>query len=151
MITTLSLVKTLARLYDLSGEGLPDNSLGSIGDVYMDKLNGLTYEKTGETTWTPDTSSDLLIELSIQRAERDYLAIRGKAFDIDEDENAIYPDGADFTAAEMVCYILDLGDYEGRGKQSESVAGRNVAMEAKLHGYPWAIAGGIERYSNGAW
>ncbi|WP_198141245.1 hypothetical protein [Verrucomicrobium spinosum] len=34
------------------GAGVPDNSLGYIGDAYVNTATGWFYQKTGETTWT---------------------------------------------------------------------------------------------------
>jgi outer membrane protein assembly factor BamB len=150
MITTLATVKTLARLYDISGDGVPTNAtVATLGQIYMDTATGLTYELTVDTptkVWTPDTAQDLLIQLAITRAEVCYLRIRNRAFDLDDDDNTVYPDGADFTAAEMVCSILSLGDYDGRGKSSEGLAGRSATYEQKLSGYPVSIVGSIRRF-----
>ena len=150
MITTLALVKTIARLYDRSGEGVPTNdTVATLGQIYMDTATGLTYELTVDTptkVWTPDTSYDLLISLAITRAEVDYLRIRNRSFDLDEAEEIVYPDGSDFTAAEMVCSILSLGDYDGRGKSGEGLAGRSATYEQKLSGYPVSIVGSIRRF-----
>jgi hypothetical protein len=142
MITNLRIVKTLARLFDIVGEGLPTVS-GETGEIYLDTETGLSY--IFETTWQPYTKDDYQINLMIGSVEQDYLQIRGIPFDI-EDEEPVYPIGADVTAGEMVCYRLGIGDYEGIGKTSESLGGRSVAFDHKLMGYPVSIVGRIVRY-----
>lgn len=151
MITTLATVKTIAGLFDLSGDGVPTGATtASLGDIYMDTLTGLSYECTSTDptiVWTAYTKDDAILSLTIQRAENDFLVIRGIPFKIDPDtEETLYPTGSDFIAAEMACYIAGVGDYEGRGKLSESVAGRNVSLEGKINGYPKAIVSSVKRF-----
>lgn len=154
-ITNTADVKILAALYTILGEGEPTTSTtGQLGDIYvdvdeesatygnsyiLDSISGSVY------TWNQDITEDVRINKMIQRAERDYLRIRGRDFDIDADTSEIiYPDGADLVGAEMVCYLL--GVYEGRGKDSEGVAGRSASYERKIAGYPASIAAQIERF-----
>jgi len=155
-ITTKAQVKLIGNLYTRVEEGAPTSStVGELGDIWLDfdsdsATYGNTYELTnivgGVYTWTQDKTNDAKIDLFIRRAESDYLRIRGIAFDTDEDSLTVYPTDSDLTSAEMVCFLLGLGDYEGRGKTSESVAGRSVAMEGKLGGYPFALVSNIKRY-----
>jgi hypothetical protein len=149
-ITDMATVKTMALMYNLSGNGAPTGSTAAlVGEVYMDEATGLTYKCTGVNlgvySWAADTSKDHLILMGIERAEQDYIRIRGIPFETHGD-GSLYPPGAYFTAAEMVCYLVGLGDYEGRGKQSESFGGRSVTFDEKLIGYPASIAGGITRF-----
>jgi hypothetical protein len=153
-ITNLFTVKTLARLYNKSGEGEPTTSTaGTIGEVYTDSATGLSYVLTSITAgppklynWTADTTNDAIISLMIKRAEDDYLSIRGIDFITDEDGDIVYPEAADIVGGEMVCYLLKLGDYYGRGKASESQGNRQAGYDSKLHGYPRSIVGTIDRY-----
>ena len=153
MITTKADVKILAALYSLAGNGAPETSTtGQVGDIYLDidetsETYGDSWELTaiseGVYTWTSLPGEDARIILLIGRAEQDYLNIRGRAFDVVDDSTA-YPDGSDLVAAEMVCYLM--GVYEGRGRESESAAGRSMSYERKIGGYPISIVGQIDRY-----
>lgn len=143
MITDMATVKTLARIPDVIDDGEPTGS-GGTGDVYLDRDTGLTYEWDG-IGWQLDTSIDDLIERYIERVEKDFLRIRGVPFDEDE-LGIVYPDGADTIAAEMVCYLAGLGDFEGRNLKSENIGGRNATFDDKIRGYPAGIVEGIERY-----
>lgn len=143
MITNMATVKTLARIPDTTGEGVPTAEAGA-GDIYMDAYTGLTYEYDG-AAWQTYTEFDGIILLQLAKVEADYLRIRGVPFDGDADD-PVYPGGANVTAAEMVCYLTGIGDYEGRGKQSEGLAGRSASFDAKIFGYPASIVGTIERY-----
>ncbi len=155
MITHKALVKTLAALYTITGDGAPTTStVGVVGDIYLDLGSSATYGNTylctavntvgPSHTWVLDNREDARIELAIKRAERDYLRMRGTAFATDDDDNAVYPDGADVTAGEMACYIL--GFYEGRGVDSEGLGDRNANYEKKVAGYPVSIVANIDKF-----
>jgi hypothetical protein len=150
MITTLALVKTIGQLFDKSGEGAPTTAtVGQVGDVYMDTATGLSYECKGFVTpnyiWEADLTFDAIINIYIQKAENDYLLIRGIPFAV-EDGDIVYPDAADLVAAEMVCYNAGYGQFFGRGVTHESLNGRVATYDQKLYGYPLAIVGSIKRY-----
>lgn len=153
MITTKQLVKTLARLFDTSGDGAPtDATAGQVGDRYMDSATGLTYELVEieadptKYIWVGLTQLDAEIDLMISRAEADYLQLRGVEFAKGEHDEIIYPPAADVTAAEMVCYLTGIGRYTGRGYGSASLGGRNATYDRKILGYPVSIVGSITRY-----
>jgi hypothetical protein len=160
MITNKALVKILADLYTRSETGAPTTaSVGALGDIWLDNSStsetyGNTYELTSITTgpttyvWTLLTRDDARIDISIARAEKDYLAIRGTSFELSTDTVPVdvYPDGADSTAAEMVCYLCGYGVYQGRGEKSESLGDRSATHDDKIHGYPRSIVGTIKRY-----
>ena len=145
MITNLQTVKTLADLFDFSGEGEPTTATeGTLHSVYMDEDTGKTWELESIAdgpiyNWV-QVQGDAKIELFIQRAESDYEVIRGLPF------GETYPDEAGLTAGEMVCYLMGLGDYLGRGNQAESLSGRSATYDQKINGYPVSIVGGIERF-----
>lgn len=143
MITTLATVKIVAQLTDRQAEGVPAGA-GSVGESYLDTATGLTYVYNG-TAWILDTSGDMLITMFIQKAEDDYLNIRGLDFDV-VDEEIVYPVGSSLTGAEMVCYLSNLGNYEGRGTASEGLGGRSASYDQKINGYPMSIVGNIERF-----
>lgn len=159
-ITTLAYVKILADLYTRAETGAPTTaSVGAVGDIWLDNSStSATYGKTYECTaindgppvtytWTLLTRDDAKIEIAIDRAEKDYLSIRGIDFETaDDGVSPDYPDGADYTAAEMVCYLNSYGTYQGRGEKSESMGDRNAAHDDKLRGYPLSIVGTIERF-----
>jgi hypothetical protein len=156
MITNVSLVKTIGRLYDILGSAAPTTAtVGELFDTFLNTSTGLSYTLATITTgtpntynWTPDTSKDAEITLFIRRAETDYERIRGIAFDLDEFGDPAYPQAADIVAAEMVCYLMGLSRYMGRGKESEGLAGRSAAYDKKLMGYPISIVGSITRYQS---
>jgi hypothetical protein len=153
MITTKRIIKTIARLFDISGDNAPtDQTAGELGDVYMDILTGLSYELKEieddpvKYIWQAVTQLDEELDLMIGRAEQDFLRIRGVAFQKDESGDPVYPYSADIIAAEMVCYLLGIGRYLGRGKGSENLSGRGAQYDKKIFGYPMSIVGGITRY-----
>jgi hypothetical protein len=148
-------VKTMAGIYSKSGSGAPSTStVGVLGDVYMDTATGLTYELTAiittpstAYTWTAYTVYDGKINLFLPRCEADYLAIRGIPYSVEDDE-IVYPSGADSVAAEMCCFLAGLGRYTGRGKIAESLGSRSATYEKMLMGYPMSIIGSIDRYQS---
>jgi hypothetical protein len=154
MITTMAKVKTVARGFNLSGPAAPTNATaGELGDIYLDIVTGLSYELTDIITvpttsyvWSADTRLDDEITLQIDRAELNFLQIRGIDFAKDNNGDIIYPGSADLIAAEMVCYLMGIGRFSGRGMQSSSLGGRSGQYEAKLFGYPISIVGSIARY-----
>lgn len=155
-ITTMATVKTIARIANVYAATAPTTAtVGVLGDVYLNTATGLTYELTAivttpstSYTWTADTSIDAEIALQITRAEVDYLRIRGIDFELDDDEEIVYPSGAEITAAEMVCYLMGIGRITGRGKSAESLGGRSSNYEQKIFGYPLSIISTIERYQS---
>jgi hypothetical protein len=150
MITNLFTVKSLANLYDRIVETEPTTStVGQVGEIVIVQETGLTFECVQVVnttyTWTPYVVNDILINLTIPVVEEDYLRIRGKAFDIEEDE-IVYPAGATLVAGQMVCYQLKLGTYQGFGVESESLGGRSNNYDKKVEGYPISIVGSIQRF-----
>lgn len=156
-ITTLAAVKTAAELYNRTQSGAPTTATsGVVGDMLMDTATGKTYELTSITVvvsppstaynWTEQTAIDTKISTKITRAEQDYLAIRGLPFDKDALDATVYPTGSSDTAAEMVCYLLELGRYQGRGNTAETEDKIQKTYDAKWNGYPLSIVGCIERF-----
>lgn len=149
-ITDLYTVKLVGNLYDTIGAGEPTSAtVGTLGDIYMDSGTGLTYECTDDSdpyVWDDYTVNDPQINLYIPKAENDYLKIRSKPFYLDSSDAIVYPDGSTLVAAEMVCFMLSIGDYEGRGLKSEGISDRSRSYGKKLMGYPTDIVGSIKRY-----
>ncbi len=152
-ITTLAAVKTAAELYNRTQSGAPTTATsGVVGDMLMDTATGKTYELTSITTgptvynWTEQTAIDTKINAKLTRVEQDYLAIRGLPFDKDALDATVYPTGASDTAAEMVCYLLELGRYQGRGNTAETEDKIQKTYDMKWNGYPLGIVGCIERF-----
>lgn len=106
----------------------------------------VTPDKVKALLGIDDTSQDGRIEALISVAEDDYLSIRGRAFDTDEDGGTVYPQGAEGVAAEMVAYKLaTLGKMDGI--QSETIGSYSYSKDTDLdHGYPSGIVGRIRRY-----
>ena len=149
-ITTLSEVKILANMYDLAASGVPGvATVGQIGDIYLDTATGLSYVCTKETSpyeWAAEASQDARITLYINKSESDYLLIRGIPYVVDDNDAIVYPDNSNIVAAEMVCYLMKLGPFQGRGKQSESIGGASDSYDKKIYGYDTSIVGSIDRF-----
>jgi len=164
-ITTLVYVKILADLYTRSEvSGSPTSaSVGVLGDIWLnnkpaDTNQGKTYELTAITgtspnfsyTWTELTRDDAKINITIARAEKDYLTIRGIPFDTVDDLGVTtsYPTNSDYIAAEMVCYLCNYAQYQGRGQKSEALGDRSESHDDKICGYPLSIVGTIDRFQS---
>jgi len=160
-ITTPAYVKILAGLFTREESGAPTTaSVGAVGDVWLDNSPvSLTYGKTWECTailagpvsytWTAVTRDDAKITISIGRAEKDYLSIRGIPFEYEIDGITVkYPEGAEHIAAEMTCYICGYYPYTGRGEKSISEGGVSNTHDDKVRGYPQSIVSCIDRYQS---
>lgn len=93
----------------------------------------------GITTTDHDTRIDALIP----EVESHYLRIRGKAFEVDDQDQTVYPDGSELTAAQMIGYHL-FGPAQGAA--SEKVDDYSITAEERVEGYPRSIIGAIARY-----
>lgn len=91
-----------------------------------------------------DKSKDSIISALIEPVEADYLRIRNKPFDTDEEGNVIYPDGAGLVAALMISYHLNTG--KRAGIASQSLGDHSVTFKDLVNGYPKEITGKIRRY-----
>lgn len=90
-----------------------------------------------------DTSKDALITALIPIIEADYLKIRNTDFDTDDDGVTVYPDGASYTASQMIGYQL----YKKIGVKSESFSGYSYQGEETIRGYPKTIVDAIDKYA----
>ena len=101
-----------------------------------------------------DTSKDIKITALIPLVEQNYLDIRNIPFDTDENDDIVYPPGADVVASEMIGYKLSTIKDSGRNVTSESIDSYSIsygdASGSAGYGYPKSITSSITRYINGA-
>lgn len=91
------------------------------------------------------TAYDNLITELIPLVEEDYLALRKKDFDLDEDDNIVYPVGSELTAIQMVGYQMSMQGI--MGVQAESLGSHSITYEqANGIGYPNRITDKIRKY-----
>jgi hypothetical protein len=111
-----------------------------------------------------DNSLDKRIEFMIALVEADYLAVRNRPFKIDDDENIVYPDNAQETAALMIMWklnnqskvLISDGAVSTKsevasvvwGKHSESYRDSNALNQSGelKYGYPVEIVDRIVRF-----
>ena len=106
------------------------------------QLAGIPQEETGE---------DERIKAYIDIIEGDYLNIRNKPFDtvLNEEtgeQDIIYPNGAEFTAFEMLQYKM-----QGVGKNgviSESIGNYSYSLANNNNDYPDNITKKIKKWAN---
>lgn len=131
----------LAELYTMTGEEPPTTeTVGEIGDVLLDTSTGTTYELTdiqaGPTYLWVEQAEDVRFVAAIERAGVDLGRIMNAEVEADTYDNYI---------AEMACFILGLGPYEGRGMESETMGSRSRQYERRIMGYPESIVGALPR------
>lgn len=98
-----------------------------------------------------DTTQDEKIKVYIDIVESDYLNIRNKPFNTVTNaetgqEEIVYPNGAEFTAFEMLQYKLD-----GTGKNgviSESIGNYSYSLASNNNDYPDNITRKIKKWAN---
>ena len=94
-------------------------------------------------------AKDTLINALIPIVEEDYLAIRNKAFDLDDLGETVYPTGSEGIAIRMVGYQLNT---QGQaGVSSESLSRHSITYQQStgtgaMAMYPTMITAGIKRY-----
>lgn len=97
---------------------------------------------------TGSKAPDEQIKALIDVAEKDYMRIRRKPFDISISGDVIYPDGSKATAAAMVSYLLSIlpGSV---GLSSETIGDYSASFQTSdlLNGYPRHIVTSIRRYA----
>lgn len=107
----------------------------------------ITLEQYKAIAGITDTSLDTQINALISVIEDDYLAIRGKSFDVDDEMNTVYPEGSLGTAAEMISYKL-LTAKGNVGTTSETIGDYSVGFSTDLlNGYPRSTIQKIRRYA----
>ena len=94
-----------------------------------------------------DDSQDDRIEALIPMVEEDYLALRNKPFDVDDEGEYDYPTGAKMTMAEMISYKLDT--IPGKvGVSTEATSKHSISYDfRKTRGYPINIVSKIQSYA----
>lgn len=94
------------------------------------------------------TEKDATISALIPMVEEEYLAIRNKAFDLDDEGVTTYPSGASMTAIRMIEYHLIGKPVNGSAGAvaSESLSRYSVSYAALSKMYPDTIVSGIKRY-----
>lgn len=98
---------------------------------------------TGRTT----SEDDVQIGAIINAVESDFLRIRGKAFDTDDNDQVIYPEGSMMAAAEMVGYKL-LTLRGNVGSSYEMIGNYSISLTTDLLcGYPRSTVQKIKRYA----
>jgi hypothetical protein len=100
----------------------------------------------GITTDTKDT----LIEALIPLVEADYLFIRNKAFDTDDEGAIVYPIGSEGVAIRMIGYQLNVQGQQG--VSAESLSRHSITYQVgtgtgAMALYPASISAGIKRYA----
>ena len=102
------------------------------------------------------TSKDIQIEAFIPLVEEDYLRIRNKDFDLEEDDDGkvvepeviVYPDGSALTAIKMIEFHLIGKPINGvaGSVSSESLSRYSVSYNTLDKEYPNNIISSIRRY-----
>ncbi len=95
-------------------------------------------------------SKDALIIAMIPIVEEDYLAIRNKAFDLDDEGATVYPTGAEFTAIRMIGYKLNTLGQDGIASESlsrHSISYQQGSGSGTAGLYPASVIGAIKRYA----
>lgn len=103
----------------------------------------VTREKVKTILQITGNEQDALIDVLIPLVEEDYREIRNKEFDTDDDD-IIYPRGAELHAALMVGYHLSAARNAG-GMQSESLGDYSYTRDSAAD-YPPQVIGGIRKF-----
>ncbi len=96
-----------------------------------------------------NTTKDALITMLIPLVEADYLRIRNKAFDLDDDDDIVYPTGSELTAIKMVAYhLMDAEENDGVSSaiKSESLSRHSITYNELKDSYPPGIIGSIRTF-----
>jgi len=88
-----------------------------------------------------DNSIDKRVDFFIPLVENDYLFIRNKPFDVDNENNIIYPATAQETAALMIMFKLNNSD-------SVAVANGKVGAKQEVSSVSWGTHSESYRDSN---
>jgi hypothetical protein len=94
------------------------------------------------------TDKDAIITALIPLVEEEYLLIRNKAFDVDDDGNTVYPTGSEMTAIRMIEFQLLGKPMNGTvgTVSSESLSRYSVSYASINRLYPNHILNGIKRF-----
>ncbi|UCF13179.1 MAG: hypothetical protein JSW06_02700 [Thermoplasmatales archaeon] len=101
---------------------------------------------------TTDTNN-ARIDQFIPVVEKHYLAIRNRDWDYDSNDDIEYPDLAEFTAAQMVGFLLKSTDFSTSGTynnlKSENIGDygyTRTETKDNVYGYPKWIIDSIDRF-----
>lgn len=94
------------------------------------------------------TTTDTYINTLIPMVEGDYLFIRNKEFELDDDDAIVYPSNSEMTAIRMIAYLMATKDNGNLGSTvaSESISRYSVSYNSTTLGYPEGIVSMINRY-----
>lgn len=94
------------------------------------------------------SEKDAQIEALIPIVEEDYLSIRNKAFDIDDEGATVYPARAEMTAIRMIEYHIIGKPINGTAGMvaSESLSRYSVSYTSLSKAYPDTIIESIKRF-----
>jgi len=94
------------------------------------------------------TTKDALITMFIPMVESDFLRIRNKAFDTDDDDNIVYPNGSELTAIKMIAYLLYDSSKSGvaGAVKSESLSRHSITFAEVIDSYPAGLVSRIQKY-----
>ncbi len=106
----------------------------------------ITTQAKVKTILGLDTTYNTLIDSLIPMIEADYLRIRNKDFDVDVNNNTIYPVGAELTAIQMISYQIQKGSHKS-AIISENFGDYSVSYsQSESEGYPSSLTSKIKRY-----
>lgn len=88
---------------------------------------------------------DLKLRALIEMVESDFLFIRAKAFDKDENSQIIYPENSEAVALDMLNYKLQ--DMKRIGLNSESIGDYSYSKTSSPYSYPTSIIKRITRFA----
>ena len=96
------------------------------------------------------------IDQFIPIVEEQYLVIRNREWDYDSNDDIEYPYGSEFTASQMIGFLLKQSDFSTSGtysdKKSESIGSYSYTRGSEkgqmINGYPYWIVGSIERFAS---
>ena len=133
-----------------------DNTV-AYGDVVAQRVyevasQGITTLEKVKEFLGLDSTYDNQIEALIPLVEQQYLDIRNKPFDKDDEDLTVYPSGSDVTAALMIQHMLGPINADGKEVTSESIGNYSAsyAQKANTAAYPAYITLAIKRYIKGA-
>ena len=94
------------------------------------------------------TTKDALITMFIPMVESDFLRIRNKAFDTDDDDAIVYPNGSELTAIKMIAYLLYDSSKSGvaGAVKSESLSRHSITFAEVIDSYPAGLVSRIQKY-----
>ncbi len=113
----------------------------------MSALTLAEYKVLGKV---PHSQDDAQIEALIPLVEADYLTIRGRDFDTDDNGQTVYPEGIKLTLAEMISFKMQsLAGNVGTSAERSGSYSHTYDTERTM-GYPAYIVKKIRRFARTA-